>query len=56
MKYIAYNSGIAEGFERKMETNMLYRSTDNFIAIYNNQLINRSNIEIDKIAKEIVEV
>lgn len=56
MEYIAYNTEEATEFERKMSQNMLYRSTDNFIAIYNNQLINRSNDEIDKVAKAIVEV
>lgn len=56
MEYIAYNTEEAAEFERKMSQNMLYRSTDNFIAIYNNQLINRNNDEIDKVAKAIVEV
>lgn len=56
MKYIPYNQEKAQAFESKMEGNMLYRSTDNFIAIYNNQLINRSNDEIDKVAKAITEI
>ena len=53
MKYMPYNEETARQFEQSMEANMLYRSTDNFIAIYNNQLINRSNDEIDKVAKTI---
>ena len=56
MKYMPYNEETARQFEQSMEANMLYRSTDNFIAIYNNQLINRSNDEIDKVAKTIEKV
>lgn len=56
MKFMPFNKEVAEQFEEKMSKNLLYRSTDNFIAIYNNQLINRSNDEIDKVAKAIVEV
>lgn len=56
MKYIPYDKEKAQAFEEKMQANMLYRSTDNFIAIYNNQLINRSNDEIDKVAKAIAEI
>lgn len=56
MEFIPYNQEVAQKFEEEMSKNLLYRSTDNFIAIYNNQLINRNNDEIDKIAKTIVEV
>lgn len=56
MKYVPYDKERAQAFEEKMQANMLYRSTDNFIAIYNNQLINRSNDEIDKVAKAITEI
>jgi len=56
MDFLPFDKTTAENFEEKMSKNMLYRSTDNFIAIYNNQLINRSNEEIDKVAKTIVEV
>lgn len=56
MEFIPYNQEVAQKFEEEMSKNLLYRSTDNFIAIYNNQLINRNNDEIDKIAKTIAEV
>jgi len=56
MEFLPFNTELAEQFEEKMSRNMLYRSTDNFIAIYNNQLINRNNDEIDKVAKKIVEI
>lgn len=56
MEFVPYNNEVAQKFEEGMAKNMLYRSTDNFIAIYNNQLINRNNDEIDKVAKMIVEV
>lgn len=56
MDFMPINEEVAAQFEEKMSRNMLYRSTDNFIAIYNNQLINRNNDEIDKVAKSIVEV
>ena len=55
MEFMPYNNEVAQKFEEGMAKNMLYRSTDNFIAIYNNQLINRNNDEIDKVAKMIVE-
>lgn len=55
-EYIAANQEVAEEFENKMSRNVLYRSTDNFIAIYNSNLINKSNSEIDKVAKQITEV
>lgn len=55
-EYIAVNQEVAEEFENKLSRNILYRSTDNFIAIYNSNLINKSNSEIDKVAKEITEV
>ena len=54
--YVPFDQEAADRFEDKMNKNMLYRSTDNFMAIYNNNLINRSNSEIDKIAREITEV
>lgn len=56
MEFIPVNNEVAEQFEEKLSKNLLYRSTDNFIAIYNNKLINRNNDEIDKVAKAIVEV
>ena len=56
MLYLPYNEEEALKFEEDMSKNMLYRSTDNFIALYNNQLINRSNEEIDEVAKSIVKV
>lgn len=55
-EFIPANQEVAENFEGKMSRNILYRSTDNFIAIYNSNLINKSNSEIDKVAKEITEV
>ena len=55
-EYIAVNKEAAEEFESKMSRNILYRSTDNFIALYNSNLINKSNSEIDKVAKGITEV
>lgn len=55
-EYIPANPEVAEEFENKMSRNVLYRGTDNFIAIYNSNLINKSNSEIDKVAKEITEV
>lgn len=56
MDFLPVSNEQAVQFEEKMSKNMLYRSTDNFIAIYNNNLINKSNDEIDKVAKAIVEV
>ena len=56
MEFLPVNAEQAEQFEEKLSKNMLYRSTDNFIAIYNNNLINKSNEEIDKVAKAVVEV
>lgn len=55
MNYIPVDKEKAEKFEEKMAKNLLYRSTDNFMAIYNNNLINKNNDEIDSIAKEITE-
>lgn len=55
MNYIPVNKEKAEKFEEKMSKNLLYRSTDNFMTIYNNNLINKNNDEIDSIAKEITE-
>lgn len=56
MEFIARNQERANEFEEKLSKNMLYRSTDNFIAIYNNNLINTKNSEINKVAQEVVEV
>ena len=56
MDFIPINEELAQEFEDRLSKNLLYRSTDNFIAIYNNKLINRSNDEIDKVAKEVVEI
>lgn len=56
MEYLPVNAEQAKNFEEQLSKNMLYRSTDNFIAIYNNNLINKSNEEIDKVAKLIVEI
>ena len=56
MNFIPVNEEVARQFEEKMGRNLLYRSTDNFITIYNNGLINKSNDEIDNVAKTIVEV
>lgn len=56
MEFIAVNQEEAQEFEEKLSRNMLYRSTDNFITIYNNELINPRNDEINKVAQEIVEV
>lgn len=47
---------IAQEFEEKMGRSVLYRSSDNFMALYNNELINRNNDEIDSVAKEIEEI
>lgn len=55
MNYIPVDREKAEKFEEKLAKNLLYRSTDNFITIYNNNLINKNNDEIDSIAKEITE-
>lgn len=55
MKFLPVNARKAEEFEEQLAKNMLYRSSDNFIAIYNQNLINKSNEDIDKVAKEIVE-
>lgn len=56
MEFIPVNEEVAMEFEERMSKNILFRSTDNFIAIYNNNLVNKSNDEIDSMAKEIVEV
>lgn len=55
MNYIPVDRERAKQFEEKMGRNLLYRSTDNFMTIYNNNLINKSNDEIDTIAREITE-
>lgn len=51
--YIPYNEEEALRFEEQMEKNMLYRSTDNFIALYNANLIVKTNEQIDAVAKKI---
>lgn len=56
LDFLPFDVEVAKQFEEKMSKNLLYRSTDNFIAIYNNNLINRSNSEIDKVAKKVVEI
>lgn len=56
MEFLPVNNEQAKQFEEKLSKNMLYRSTDNFIAIYNSNLINKSNEEIDKVAKAVVEI
>lgn len=56
MDFIPVNTEAAQRFEEKLSKNVLFRSTDNFITIYNNNLINKNNDEIDAVAKEIVEV
>lgn len=53
--YIPYDQEEAIHFENEMEKNMLYRSTDNFITLYNNNLIVKSNEQIDSVAKQITE-
>lgn len=55
-EYVPYNEEEASAFESRLERNMLYRSTDNFMALYNNNLINRANPEIDEVAKQITDV
>lgn len=55
-EYIPFNEEIANSFENRISGNLLFQSTDHFIAIYNNNLINKSNDEIDSLAKEIVDV
>lgn len=54
MEFIPFNEEKARQFEEKLSKNLLYRSTDNFIAIYNNKLINRNNDEINAMAEEVV--
>lgn len=56
MDFMPIDQEMAIEFENKMAKNLLYRSTDNFITIYNNNLINRNNPEIDSIAKAIVDI
>lgn len=56
MEFIPVNKEKAQVFEEGLSRNLLYRSTDNFIAIYNSNLINKNNEQIDKIAKEITEI
>lgn len=56
MEFMPIDEEISREFEERMAKNILFRSTDNFIAIYNNNLVNKSNDEIDAIAREIVEI
>lgn len=56
MNFVPVNKEYAQEFEERLGKHMLYRSTDNFITIYNNNLINKNNSEIKKVAKEITEV
>lgn len=56
VEFIPANHEAAARFEEKLAGNILFQNTDNFMAIYNNNLVNKSNEEVDAIAKEIVEV
>lgn len=55
MELIPVNKRKAEEFEDKLSRDLFHRSSDNFIAIYNNKLINVNNSEINKTAQEIVQ-
>lgn len=55
MEFIPVNKELAEQFEDSLNRNMLYRGTDNFMAIYNNNLINKNNSDIDETARKITE-
>lgn len=55
MNHIPINKEKAEQFEERLGRHLLYRSTDNFMTIYNNNLINKSNDEIEKVAREITD-
>lgn len=54
--YIPVNEERALEFEEELSKSPLFRSTDNFIDIYNSGLINRNNDEIDSVAKEVTTV
>lgn len=56
MEFLPVNEQLANDFESKLSRSPLYRSTDNFIAIYNGNLINKNNEAIDAVAKEITTV
>lgn len=56
MEFVPVNQQEAQLFEEKLAKHMLYRSTDNFMTIYNHNLINKNNTEIDAVAKKITEV
>lgn len=56
MNYVPVNKEYASEFEERLEKSPLFRGTDNFITLYNNNLINKNNAEIEKVAKEITEV
>lgn len=56
MEFIAVNQELADQFEEKMARNKLFRSTDNFVDIYNSNLINKSNEDVKEIASEIGKV
>lgn len=55
MEFIPVNKQAAKEFEERLEKDVLARSTDNFIDIYNQKRVNKNNEDIDDIAKEIVE-
>lgn len=56
MIYIPIDENIAQEFEAELAKSPFYRSTDNFIAIYNSGMVNRSNDEINDVAKKVTEV
>ena len=56
MIYIPRDKQRAEEFEQRLSENIMFRSVDQFISVYNSRIINVNNDEIDKVAKEIVDV
>ena len=56
MIYIPRDKQRAEEFEQRLSKNIMFRSVDQFISVYNSRIINVNNDEIDKVAKEIVDV
>lgn len=56
MNYVPVNKEQAQAFEERLSRDPLCRSTDNFITIYNNNLINKNNSKIEQVAKEITEI